>query len=112
MRKTYPLNLEGKNRDRLLDASKHDIRKYFRRERGKSLPAGADVWQFDTRLGLDEASAVAVPESELIAAINRVTAEGAEQFFVEVLARPGKRAVRPDEVEVASPSNELDFEQD
>ena len=33
MRKTYTLNIEGKNRDRLLEASKHDIRKYLKRER-------------------------------------------------------------------------------
>jgi hypothetical protein len=33
MKKTYPLNTEGKNRDRLLDAIKHDIRKYVARQR-------------------------------------------------------------------------------
>ncbi len=111
MRKTYPLTLDGKNRDRLLDASKHDIRKYFRRERGKPLPAGADVWQFDTRVGLDEASATQVRESELIATINTLTAGGAAQFFVEIVARPGKRT-RPDAEAAAAPSDELDFEQD
>lgn len=36
MRKTYLLNIEGKNRDRLLDASKHDIRKYVKRERSRA----------------------------------------------------------------------------
>ena len=47
MRKTYPLNIEGKNRDRLLDASKHDIRKYVKRERSRPLPEGVDYWDFD-----------------------------------------------------------------
>ena len=33
MRKTYPLRPEGKHPDRVLDAVKHDIRKYQKRER-------------------------------------------------------------------------------
>ena len=57
MRRTYRLDIEGKNRDRLVEASKHDIRKYIRRERRKELPKGADFWDFDTRFGTDEASA-------------------------------------------------------
>ena len=56
MRKTYLLNIEGKNRDRLLDASKHDIRKYVKRERSRALPAGVDFWDFDCKFGL-------IPES-------------------------------------------------
>ena len=44
MRKTYLLNIEGKNRDRLLEASKHDIRKYVKRERSRALPEGVDFW--------------------------------------------------------------------
>ena len=35
MKKTFQLNIEGKNRDRVLDAVKHEIRKYIKRERGR-----------------------------------------------------------------------------
>ena len=38
MRKTFPLHIEGKHPDRLLDATKHDIRKYLKRERSRALP--------------------------------------------------------------------------
>jgi hypothetical protein len=31
MKKTFKLNIEGKNRDRVLDAVKHEIRKYVKR---------------------------------------------------------------------------------
>ena len=86
MRKTYQLNLEGKNRDRLLESSKHDIRKYIRRERRKELPAGADYWDFEMRFGVDEASAVALPPAELIRSINALVADGGEQFFVKSCA--------------------------
>ncbi|MBV6859749.1 DUF6172 family protein [Xanthomonas perforans] len=111
MRKTYQLNLEGKNRDRLLESSKHDIRKYIRRERRKELPAGADYWDFDMRFGVDEASAVALPPAELIRSINALVADGGEQFFVEILRKPGKRTPRA-QSDHAFGDGELDFEQD
>ena len=95
MRRTYRLDIEGKHPDRLLDASKHDIRKYIKRERGKALPAGADFWDFDSRVGIDEASAKVVPFPELIRAVDALVAAGNRQFFVEVLRKPGKRTPRP-----------------
>ena len=36
MKKTYALQVEGLHPDRRLDAIKHEIRKYLRRERGKT----------------------------------------------------------------------------
>ena len=53
MRKTYHLDIEGRHPERLLEAAKHDIRKYLKRERRKPLPAGADIWDFDARFGQD-----------------------------------------------------------
>ncbi|MFA0924920.1 DUF6172 family protein [Xanthomonas fragariae] len=110
MRKTYQLNLEGKNRDRLLESSKNDIRKYIRRERRKDLPEGADYWDFDMRLGVDEASAAPLPSAELIRSITALAAEGDDQFFVEILRKPGKRTPRVDAN--ANVGSELDLEQD
>ena len=42
MRKTFPLRAEGKHPDRVLEAVKHEIRKYIKRERRRDLPEGAD----------------------------------------------------------------------
>jgi hypothetical protein len=94
VRKTYKLNLEGKNRDRLLEASKYDIRKYLKRERNKALPTGVDYWDFDTRSGVDEASAVAVPYADLFRSIDTLLADGGDQFYVEVVSKPGHRSVK------------------
>ena len=57
MKKTYPLIAEGKHPDRVLDAVKHDIRKYFKRERSRPVPAGADFWDFDCKVGTSADSA-------------------------------------------------------
>ena len=96
MKKTYQLNIEGRNRDRLLDAAKHDIRKYLKRERAKALPAGADFWDFDCRSGTTEAAASPVAPAELLASVDALLQEGGDQFFVEVLVRPAQRPPRPE----------------
>ena len=95
MRKTYLLNIEGKNRDRLLDASKHDIRKYVKRERSRALPAGVDFWDFDCKFGSNEASASGVHFATLMGLIDTVAQEGSEQFYVEVVTKHGHRTAKP-----------------
>ena len=70
MRKTFALQLEGRHPDRVLDAVKHEIRKYQRRERRRALPEGMDFWDFDCRIGADSASAAAIHPAELIGALD------------------------------------------
>ena len=95
MKKTFQLKIEGKNRERLLEAAKHDIRKYFKRERAKPLPKGVDFWDFDCKSGYSEASAAVVPVADLIKSIDEIVKDGGEQFYVEVLAKPGVKVARP-----------------
>ncbi|AYQ29387.1 MULTISPECIES: DUF6172 family protein [unclassified Polaromonas] len=95
MKKTFQLKVEGKNRERLLEAAKHDIRKYFKRERAKALPKGVDFWDFDCKSGYSQDSATAVPEAGLIKSIDEIVKDGGEQFYVEVLAKAGVKAPRP-----------------
>lgn len=97
MRKTFPLQVEGKHPDRLLDSIKHEIRKYIRRERRRALPEGMDFWDFDCRFGADEASSAIVHLSDINALVDGVAREGGRQFYVEILARPAKRRPRPAE---------------
>ena len=95
MRKTFQIHIEGKNRDRVLDAIKHDIRKYLQRERRRPVPEGAQFWDFDCRFGLTQDSAEAVLESQIKSRIDAAAADGAEKFYLEILAKPGVRAPRP-----------------
>lgn len=98
MRKTYRLNIEGKNRDRLLEASKHDIRRYVKRERSRVLPAGVDFWDFDCKFGTSEATAEVVHFATLTGLIDTLAQDGGEQFYVEVVTKYGQRTARPREV--------------
>ena len=106
MKKTYALNIEGKNRDRLLDAAKHDIRKYVKRERARALPAGVDFWDFDCKLGADQASAAELHFASLITSVDALAKEGADTFYVEVVTKHGHRSSRP---EPKQPELEADF---
>ena len=94
MKKTYTLNIEGKNRDRLLDASKHDIRKYVKRERAKPLPAGVDFLDFDCKAGSSDEVAAPVHFAEIMATVDALVKDGADQFYVEITSKPGHRTAR------------------
>ena len=97
MKKTFQLTVEGKNRDRLLDATKNEIRKYVKRERRRELPAGADYWDFDCRFGATEAAAQPAHLSTVSGLVAGVATEGGAQFYIEMLARPAQRKGRPAE---------------
>ncbi len=94
MRKTFQLQVEGKQPDRVLDAVKHEIRKYIKRERWRELPAGADFWDFDCGFGLARDTAAPSHLGNLIAQIDEAAKSGANSFYVELLAKPGKRKPR------------------
>ena len=95
MKKTFQLNIEGKNRDRVLDATKHEIRQYIKRERRKTLPEGVDFWDFDCRFGSSEATAAVIEFADITARINAYAADKADAFYLELLAKPGVKKARP-----------------
>jgi hypothetical protein len=88
MRKTFPLRPEGKHPDRVLEAVKHDIRKYMKRERRRDLPEGADFWDFDCRFGATQDAAEVVQVSQLTGLLDVLAKGGADHCYVELLARP------------------------
>ena len=106
MKKTYTLTVEGKSPARLLDASKHDIRKYVKRERAKPLPVGVDFWDFDCKLGASADDAASVHLSALLSSIDSLVSSGAAQFYVEVATKTGRRMSRSP-VEFKAESSDL-----
>jgi len=95
MKKTFKLHIEGKNSDRVLDAIKHEVRKYVKRERNKALPGGVDYWDFDCKFGLTEADAEVVHLAELNKKMDEASLAGSQEFYVEILAAHGVRQKRP-----------------
>ena len=106
MKKTFKLNVEGKHPDRVLEAVKHEIRKYIKRQRRVPLPEGVDFWDFDCRFGTTDANAVVVHFATITSLIDAVAkgqeggeGEGAnKQFYLELLAKAGHRKTRAEGV--------------
>lgn len=91
MKKTFPLQREGRHTDRVLDALKHELGKYMARERRRPLPPETDFWDFDCRFGASEDTAEAAHPAELNRLIDALAQGGATQCYVELLAKPVRR---------------------
>ena len=89
MKKTFPLQVPGKHPDRVLEAVKHDIRKYFKRERSRPVPKDADFWDFDCQVGASADSAQAVRVGAVIEAVDAMAQTGAASVYVEILSKHG-----------------------
>jgi polyphosphate kinase 2 (PPK2 family) len=94
MKKNFPLQAEGKHPDRVLEAVKHEIRKYFKRERNRAVPKGADFWDFDCKVGLNADTAEAVRVSAVIEAVDAAAKSGAASVYVEILSKHGVRVIK------------------
>ena len=91
MKKTFPLHIEGKHPDRVMDALKHELRKYVKRERRRALPEGVDYWDFDCKFGNTADDAEVVHLKDFSPRLDAARQAGATQVYVEILAKPGVR---------------------
>ncbi len=96
MKKNFPLLIEGKNPDRVLEAVKHEIRKYFKRERNRVMPKEVDFWDFDCKVGLNAETAEVVKVSAVIEGLDALAKAGAASVYVEILSKHGIRVIRPE----------------
>ena len=96
MKKIFKLTDPKKHEDRVLEAVKHEIRKYAKREKKKTLSDKATMyWDFDCKVGATADDAKVVVFEELIKALDAVKESGAKEVYVEILAK-----------EVAKPAKE------
>lgn len=92
MKKTFSLTHEKIKTPRLVDAIKHEVKKYLKRERNKKLPTGADYWDFDCKYGHSEATADIIHVSALNKSIDDAVTLELPNFYLEILAKPANRA--------------------
>ena len=90
MKKIFSLHSETKQPERVIDAIKHEIRKYLKRERNKKLPEGSPFWIFECRVGESEERAKEVLVQELIGAIDTAHTQKWSACYVEIVAKPAK----------------------
>ena len=88
MKKTYELSHPKIKVARLIEAAKHDLKKYMKRERRKALPEGADFWGFDCKYGIDEASAKTIHAAEMNKCIDEAESQALPSFYLEIRSKP------------------------
>ena len=98
MKKIFKLTDPKKHEDRVLEAIKHDIRKYVKREKKKDLPDKKLMyWDFDCKVGATADDAKVVSYEELIKALDAVKATGVTEVYVEVLAKAVEKPLKTEE---------------
>jgi len=97
MKKTFKLTHPKIKVPRLVEAIKHEVKKYIKRERKKKLPPKVDFWDFDCRFGVDEASSEVIHLSAINKAISEAESKQLESFYLEILVKPGYRSKKPKE---------------
>lgn len=95
MRKTFKLTHPKIRLDRLIEAVKHDVKKYIKRERKKELPEGVDFWDFDCKYGTTAEDLKEIHLSEINKYIDQAEAQQLESFCLEIMAKPGRRMKKP-----------------
>lgn len=95
MKKTFKMTHPKIKLPRLVEAIKHEVKKYIQRERRKPLPPGVDFWDFDCRFGADEASSEVIHVADINKAISRAEEQQLDSFYLEILAKPGHRSSKP-----------------
>jgi hypothetical protein len=92
MKKVFKLTDPKKAPARQVEAVKHEIRKYLARERRKTPKDGADYWDFDCKLGQDQADAKEVHVADINKSIDQVVIANSDHFYIEILAKPGYKS--------------------
>jgi len=88
VKKVFQLTDQKKHTDRILEAVKHDIRKYSKRELRKVLAEPETTyWNLDCKIGITDNEAKSVVHKELLKALEDIHATGATQVYIEILSR-------------------------
>ena len=96
MKKVFQLTDPKKHADRVLEAIKHDIRKYVKREKRKDLAdPETTYWDFDCKIGVSDDEADVIVYEELLKALDTLQATGATQVYIEIMAKVVTKPPRP-----------------
>ncbi|MEA3492066.1 MAG: DUF6172 family protein [Campylobacterota bacterium] len=104
MKKTFVLQQEKKKVERVVEASKHEIRKYLKRERNKKLPDGVDYWDFDCCFGQNSEETQSIHVAEITTALDKAYDRSWERCYIEIIAKPAQRTHKV--IEDDTPSQE------
>ena len=94
MKKTFELTHPKIKQARMVDAVKHEVKKYIKRERNKKLPEDVDFCDFDCKFGNTENEADNVHLSEINKYIDEAVKLEKTSFYIEIIAKAGYRQTK------------------
>jgi RNA binding exosome subunit len=95
VKKVFKLTDPKKHEDRVLEAIKHDIRKYVKREKKKKLPDNDTMyWDFDCKVGLGADDAKVTDHEQIIKELDSIKSTGASEVYVEIVAKAVDKPVK------------------
>jgi len=97
VKKTFKLTHDKIKPERQVEAVKHEIKKYIKRERKRDLDEGVDYLDFDCKFGTDETTSEVIHLAEINKLIDQAVSDAVESFYIEVIAKPGYRKPKPQE---------------
>jgi len=108
MNKSYKLIEEKRDKDRVVESIKHEIRKYIKREKNKPLPEDVDFWKLECKISKDSDKLAFVEFQNLIRTIDILVLEEAEILNIEILSFEGIK--KPKEIVAQDELTEKDIE--
>lgn len=93
MKKVFHLQEEKKKPERVIEATKHEVRKYIKRERAKKLPDGADYWELSCRFGQESEQAKPMKSRDIIPALDKALSDGWSQCYIEIIATAMQKSI-------------------
>ena len=87
VKKIFQLQQEKIHADRVIEAIKHELRKYIKRERKKKLPDSETMyWGFDCKFGQSASSADVCSFDEIIKALSTIQEKEWTECYIEIMA--------------------------
>jgi len=102
VKKVFQLTDPKRHTDRVLEAIKHELRKYTKREKRKELAdPEATYCDFKCKIGVTAEEAKSIAYEDMLSALDGIHATGATQVYIEIMAeavlKPLKEKISDDE---------------
>jgi len=97
VKKIFHIEQEKRNRDRAVEAIKHELRKYIKREKKKKLPNSITMyWDFDCKFGQNSEDAKVSTFDEVIKLLDKANSDNWNECYIEVIAKAINKPIKED----------------
>ena len=89
MKKIFKLQAANKHPDRVVEGIKHEIRKYIKREKRKTLPEGVDFWNFECKFAKNDEEPKTIEFLDITKHIDAAYSAKSDSLYMEIIATKG-----------------------